>query len=230
VHYQNVYNSSEGFFAFQDTLDCDDLLLHLDNGVFYEFIPFEDKERGGDAVSIEHVQAGVNYSMAITTNSGLWRYVIGDTVEFTSTDPYRIRITGRTKHYINVFGEEVTINNTDKALAAACREMNAEVSEYTVAPVYTTHDKPGRHEWAIEFTKAPADITAFATLLLNSDYQAKRSDGLAMSRLSVLALREGTFYRWLNLKGKLGSQHKIPRLKNDRGFIIEIKDISDLIL
>ena len=233
VHYQNIYNASEGFFAFQDTLDSDDMLLHLDNGVFYEFIPFNGELQTDRAVSIGQVQTGVNYSLAISTNSGLWRYVIGDTIEFTSTAPHRIRITGRTKHYINVFGEEVTICNTDKAIAATCIETDSEVCEYTVAPVFTTGDMPGRHEWAIEFTKAPADLASFATILdrhlqsLNSDYQAKRTANLAMRPLSVIPLHSGTFYRWLQSKGKLGSQHKIPRLKNDRSLIEEVRKLSE---
>jgi hypothetical protein len=234
VHYQNVYNASEGFFAFQDTLDSDDMLLHLDNGVFYEFIPFDGELQADSTVSIEQVKTNVNYAMAISTNSGLWRYVIGDTIEFISTSPYRIRITGRTKHYINAFGEEVTVNNTDKALAAACSEMGAVVCDYTVAPVFISRDKQGRHEWAIEFTKAPDDLSAFAKCLdlklqaLNSDYQAKRTGDLAVINLTIIPLHKGTFYQWLGSKGKLGSQYKVPRLKNDRSIINEVKDISDL--
>ncbi|MCW3124389.1 MAG: auxin-responsive promoter, partial [Bacteroidetes bacterium] len=175
----------------------------------------------------------VNYAMVISTNSGLWRYVIGDTVEFTGTAPYRIKITGRTKQFINAFGEEVTVNNTDKALAETCIETEAEVCDYTVAPIYPTIDGPGRHEWAIEFTKAPGDLPRFAARLdrklqlLNSDYQAKRSGDLVMSNLSIIALRPGTFYLWLQSKGKAGSQHKIPRLRTDCKLLHEIKDISD---
>ncbi|MCW3126371.1 MAG: hypothetical protein JWO03_2029 [Bacteroidetes bacterium] len=233
VHYQNVYNASEGFFAWQDTLDCDDMLLHLDNGVFYEFIPFNGELNPDEAVSIDKVETGVNYAMVISTNSGLWRYVIGDTVEFTRTAPYRIKITGRTKQFINAFGEEVTVNNTDKALAETCIETGAEVCDYTVAPVYPITGGPGRHEWAIEFTKAPGDLPGFAARLdrklqlLNSDYQAKRSGDLVMSNLSIIALRPDTFYLWLQSKGKAGSQHKIPRLRTDSKLLHEIKDISD---
>jgi hypothetical protein len=234
ITYQNVYNASEGFFAFQDTLDCDNMLLHLDNGVFYEFIPFNGILDTANAVSIEGVQKGINYALAISTNSGLWRYLIGDTVEFTDTAPFRIRITGRTMHYINVFGEEVIVDNTDKALAAACLESNAKVIEYTIAPVFTTQQKrQGRHEWAIEFVQAPDDLKGFEEVLdqklqlLNSDYQAKRSGGLAMLQLSVIPLCRHSFYEWLRSKEKLGSQQKIPRLQNDRKLMTEILEISD---
>lgn len=233
ISYQNVYNASEGFFAFQDTLDTDNMLLHLDNGVFYEFIPFNGSLDVENAVPIEGVKKGVNYAMVISTNSGLWRYLIGDTVEFTDTAPYRIKITGRTKHYINVFGEEVTIDNTDKALAAACAETGAKVIDYTIAPVFTSREGQGRHEWAIEFDRAPADIHLFEDILdrqlqlLNSDYMAKRTGSLAMTRLSVRPLLKNTFYEWLRSKGKLGSQQKIPRLQNDRKLINEVFDASE---
>ena len=232
IAYQNIYNASEGFFAFQDTPDNDHMLLHLDNGVFYEFIPFNGELHFNDAVNIEGVKKGINYAMAITTNSGLWRYVIGDTVEFTDTAPYRIRITGRTKHYINVFGEEVTIDNTDKAIASACLETGVKVVDYTIAPVFTSHEGQGRHEWGIEFNQTPEDIGAFEAILdrklqsLNSDYQAKRTGDLAMGKLSVIPLQCGTFYNWLKSKEKLGSQQKIPRLLNDRSFINEVINIS----
>jgi hypothetical protein len=226
-----VYNASEGFFAYQDTLDCDHMLLHLDNGVFYEFIPFTG-ELQDQAVTIEHVKTGVNYAMVISTNSGLWRYVIGDTVEFTDIKPYRIKITGRTRHYINVFGEEVTIDNTDKALAAACLASGARVVDYTIAPVFTTHEGRGRHEWGIEFHQPPDDFTVFAARLdselqaLNSDYQAKRTAGLAMGPLTIIPLSKGTFYRWLESRARLGSQQKIPRLRNDRTFITDLARLS----
>lgn len=232
VSYQNIYNASEGFFAFQDTLDCDDMLLHLDNGVFYEFIPFNGSLDKANAVTIAEVKKGVNYAMAISTSSGLWRYLIGDTIEFTDTNPYRIRITGRTKHYINVFGEEVTIDNTDKAIAATCADTGAQVTDYTVAPVFITQQGQGRHQWGIEFKKLPDDMAAFETVLdlklqaLNSDYKAKRTGSLAMSKLSVVPLNTGTFYNWLRLKEKLGSQQKIPRLKNNRQFIDELMELS----
>ena len=231
ITYQNVYNASEGFFAFQDTLDNDNMLLHLDNGVFYEFIPFNGSLDVENAVTIDGVKKGVNYAMAISTNSGLWRYLIGDTVEFTDTMPYRIKITGRTKHYINVFGEEVTIDNTDKALAAACAETGAKVTDYTLAPVFAGAQTQGRHEWAIEFNIAPENIGSFENILdlklqaLNSDYQAKRSGDLAMSRLQVSVLPQGSFYSWLKSKEKLGSQQKIPRLLNDRSFMNELKQL-----
>ena len=233
ITYQNVYNASEGFFAFQDTLDNDNMLLHLDNGVFYEFIPFNGSLDTDQAVSIDGVKKGINYAMAISTNSGLWRYLIGDTIEFTDTQPYRIRITGRTKHYINVFGEEVTIDNTDKALAAACIDSGARVADYTTAPVFTSHQGTGYHQWGIEFAKVPDDLNAFEKILdqklqsLNSDYNAKRTGDLVMGKLSVTLLHKGTFYEWLRSKEKLGSQQKIPRLQNDRTFINEVVQISE---
>lgn len=235
VFYQNVYNASEGFFAWQDTLDSDDMLLHLDNGVFYEFIPFDGELKLQEAVSIEHVSKGINYAMVISTNSGLWRYQIGDTVEFTSTSPHRIKITGRTRQFINVWGEEVTVNNTDAAISACCAGTGAEVSEYTVAPIHTDSYSAGRHEWAIEFSRPPEDIVAFAHQLdrklqaLNSDYAAKRSNSLVLDTLALTPLSAGSFYRWMEHRNKLGSQCKIPRLSNERKMIEELKDISGLI-
>lgn len=232
ISYQNVYNASEGFFAFQDTLDNDNMLLHLDCGVFYEFIPFNGSPDTENIVTIEGVRKGINYAMVISTNSGLWRYMIGDTVEFTDIAPYRIRITGRTKHYINVFGEEVTVDNTDKALASACADIGAKVVDYTIAPVFIDQRNQGRHEWGIEFCEQPADVSSFEAMLdrklqtLNSDYQAKRTGDLAMGKLSVVPLRKGTFYEWLKSKEKLGSQQKIPRLQNDRNLITELIQIS----
>jgi phenylacetate-coenzyme A ligase PaaK-like adenylate-forming protein len=233
ISYQNVYNASEGFFAFQDTLDNDNMLLHLDSGVFYEFIPFNGALDTQNIVTIEGVKKGVNYAMVISTNSGLWRYMIGDTVEFTDVAPYRIRITGRTKHYINVFGEEVTIDNTDKALASACADIGAKVVDYTIAPVFLNQTNQGRHQWGIEFCEEPADVNTFEAVLdrklqsLNSDYQAKRTGDLAMGNLAVVPLHKGTFYEWLKSKEKLGSQQKIPRLQNDRQFISELMQISE---
>jgi hypothetical protein len=232
VHYQNVYTASEGFFAFQDTLDCDHMLLHLDNGVFYEFIPFDGELHYDRITDLSGVRKDLNYALVISTNSGLWRYVIGDTVTFTDTEPYRIKITGRTKHYINVFGEEVTVDNTDQALAAACDLTGARVVDYTVAPVFISHTAPGHHEWGIAFERPPDDLQQFARILdrqlqtLNSDYQAKRSSGLAMDQLQVSPLHASAFYKWLESKAKLGSQQKIPRLKNDRLFIEELLTLS----
>jgi hypothetical protein len=222
ICYQNVYNASEGFFAYQDTLDNDDMLLHLDNGVFYEFIPFNGVLDRAQAVSIADVQLGHTYALVITTNSGLWRYVIGDTLRFTSLAPYRICLTGRTKHYLNIWGEELSIDNTDKAIAIASQLLGATVVEYTVAPRFTTATDKGRHDWAIEFGWPPADLSAFATLLdntlqaLNSDYAAKRSGSMVLDRLHIEPMPQGVFYRWLQQQGRLGSQYKIPRLQCDR--------------
>jgi hypothetical protein len=235
VTYQNIYNASEGFFAFQDTLDQEAMLLHTDNGVFYEFIPFNGSLDIDHVVTLEGVQKNQNYALAISTNSGLWRYVIGDTVEFMEIAPYRIRITGRTKHYVNVFGEEVTVDNTDRALAAACEEADCIVADYTVAPVYMGSGRAGRHHWAIEFSRAPLDMAAFETLLdrklqsLNTDYQAKRSGSLAMDKLTILPLPKGTFYKWLESRERLSSQQKVPRLYNDCTFMDQIKKVSETI-
>ena len=236
VTYQNIYNASEGFFAFQDTPDHDAMLLHTANGVFYEFIPFNGSLDIDQVVTLEGVRKNQNYALAISTNSGLWRYVIGDTVEFTDISPYRIRITGRTKHYINVFGEEVTIDNTDKALAAACADTDSIVTDYTVAPVYMGKGgTAGRHRWAIEFSRAPRDIVAFENLLdtrlqsLNTDYQAKRTGNLAMDKLTILPLPKGTFYKWLESREKLSSQQKVPRLCNDCSFIDQLQKVSKTI-
>ena len=224
-----VYNASEGYFASQHSLEGGDMLLLLDSGVYYEFVPMEEWHKEyPKAIPLEAVEKGKNYAIVISTNAGLWRYMIGDTVTFTSTDPYRIRITGRTQQFVNVFGEEVMVSNTDKALALTCEEMEAIVSEYTVAPVYFNGGGKGGHEWLIEFEKAPHDLTTFNTLLdrnlqrINSDYEAKRYKDMALHELRLRALPRGTFHGWLRAKGKYGNQHKVPRLANDRRYIDEI--------
>jgi phenylacetate-coenzyme A ligase PaaK-like adenylate-forming protein len=229
-HYMEIYNASEGFFALQDKKEPGELLLMLDYGIFYEFIPMKDF-KGKDStniVSLSQVETGINYAMVISTNSGLWRYIIGDTVQFTSVKPYRIKITGRTKHYINVFGEEVVIENTDKAIEEAARQTGASVTEYTVAPVYMETDKKGAHEWMIEFETPPADFERFKKILdqslqeLNSDYEAKRYNDLTLDFPIIHQARKGLFYQWLKQKGKLGGQNKVPRLSNKRDFIEEL--------
>lgn len=224
MHYIETYNASEGFFAVQDDALSDDMLLLTDNGVYYEFIAIES----GKCLPLSEVETGKIYSLVISTSSGLWRYQIGDTVQFTSTNPYKIKIAGRTKHFINVFGEEVMVDNTDRAIAETCKKTGALVCDYTVAPIFLEGNKKGGHEWLIEFEKAPADLKEFSFLLdeslrsLNSDYDAKRFKDIALQLPVVHSLPQGTFYHWLKSKGKLGGQNKVPRLANDRRLIEEI--------
>ncbi|MFD0760728.1 GH3 auxin-responsive promoter family protein [Lutibacter aestuarii] len=231
--YYETYNASEGFFAIQDVNNSYDLLLMLDYGIFYEFIPM-DKFDGENSIAIplSKVKLHKNYAMVITTNGGLWRYLIGDTVKFTSLNPYRIRITGRTKHFINVFGEELIIENVESALKQACLKTGAEVSEYTVAPVFMKEKDSGGHEWLIEFRKHPECINYFKELLdnalksINSDYEAKRYNNMTLAMPKINIAREGLFYDWLKQKGKLGGQHKIPRLSNSRKHLEELLSLT----
>jgi hypothetical protein len=231
--YYETYNASEGFFAIQDLNNSFDLLLMLDYGIFYEFIPMKDfNGENSKAIDLSAVKLNVNYAMVITTNGGLWRYLIGDTVKFTSLDPYRIRITGRTKHFINVFGEELIIENTENALKQACLKTEAEVSDYTVAPIFMKDSSSGGHEWLIEFTKQPDCINYFTELLdnalksINSDYEAKRYNNMTLSPPKINIAREGQFYDWLKRQGKLGGQHKIPRLSNSREHLEELLSLN----
>lgn len=227
--YFETYNASEGFFAIQDVNHSLDLLLMLDYGIFYEFIPMDkfDNENS-KAIPLSQVKLKTNYAMVITTNGGLWRYLIGDTVKFTSLKPYRIRITGRTKHFINVFGEELIIENAENALKQACLKTKTEVSEFTVAPIFMSENNTGGHEWIIEFKKQPENLNYFTELLdnalksLNSDYEAKRYNNLTLAMPKVNIARQGLFYDWLKQNGKLGGQHKIPRLSNSRKYLEEI--------
>lgn len=224
--YYEIYNASEGFFAIQDLNHSNDLLLMLDYGIFYEFIPMETFGTPNQKViRLAEVELNKNYAVVITTNSGLWRYMIGDTVRFTSLKPYRIRITGRTKHHINVFGEELMVENTDMALAKACQITNTEVIDYTVAPIFMSGKEKGAHEWIIEFKKQPESIENFSKVLdetiqsLNSDYEAKRYNNMTLNPLKINIARENLFYDWLKEKGKLGGQNKIPRLSNTRDYL-----------
>jgi len=231
--YYEIYNASEGFFAIQDLNHSNDLLLMLDYGIFYEFIPMnlfgtpEEK-----AIRLSEVEIHKNYAIVITTNSGLWRYMIGDTVRFTSLNPYRIRITGRTKHHINVFGEELMVENTDMAIGATCRATQSEVVDYTVAPIFMEGREKGAHEWMIEFKKAPANMEEFRKLLdetlqsLNSDYEAKRYNNMTLNPLVMNVARPNLFYDWLKDQDKLGGQHKIPRLSNQRDYLEQLKNRS----
>ena len=220
VKYYEIYNASEGFFAIQDQNDSDELLLMLDYGIFYEFIPLGESDNA--IIPLNNVQLGVHYALVITTNAGLWRYKIGDVIRFTSLSPYRIQITGRTKHYINAFGEELVVENADRAIAHAAKHCGVEVLDYTAAPVFMQDTTKGGHEWVIEFLFPPSDIEQFTRALdaeiqqLNSDYEAKRYKSLTMQLPTIHIARKGLFYDWLEVKKKLGGQHKVPRLSNDR--------------
>lgn len=228
MRYRETYNASEGFFGVQDTAGAD-MLLMMDYGIFYEFIPVEELHKENPRVLwIDEVELEKNYALIISTNSGLWRYKVGDTIKFTSKAPYRIKITGRTKLFINAFGEELMIDNTDKAIQNTQKICDCIVKEYTAAPVYLEGDKKGGHEWAIEFEKEPKDLNAFINTLdselkkVNSDYEAKRQGDIALVLPKVNILSEGSFYRWMKSKQKLGGQHKVPRLSNDRNILEDI--------
>jgi len=227
-NFYETYNASEGFFGIQDQNNSDELLLMLDYGIFYEFIPISVDGEGEQAIPLWDVQLGVNYAMIITTNAGLWRYKIGDTIRFTSKSPYRIKITGRTKHHINVFGEELIIENAEEALKQVCLKTEAEIMDYTAAPIFMTDKEKGAHEWIIEFRRPPADIAYFTEMLdnalksLNSDYEAKRYNNITLKMPKVHVARENLFHNWLKSQNKLGGQHKIPRLSNDRNCIEEL--------
>jgi len=229
LHYLEVYNASEGFFAVQDQVDAKDMLLLLDHGIFYEFIPLDEIEQEQPkTIGLEEVVLGKVYAMLISTNAGLWRYQIGDTIQFTSLSPFRIKITGRTKHFINVFGEEVVIDNAEVAIEKACQLTDASLSDYTAGPCYFAEGKPGNHEWIIEFTKLPNDVERFIDILdmtlkqVNTDYEAKRYQDLVLARPVVHCAPQGLFYQWLKKQGKLGDQHKVPRLANDRRYLDDI--------
>ena len=231
--YYEIYNASEGFFAIQDVNDSYDLLLMLDYGIFYEFIPMSKFDgENSEAIPLSKVKLDENYALVITTNGGLWRYLIGDTVKFTSLSPHRIRITGRTKHFINVFGEELIIENAENALKQACLKTNSEVSEFTVAPIFMNGNNNGGHEWLIEFRKEPECINYFTENLdnalkaINSDYEAKRYHNLTLAMPKINIAKKGLFYTWLKQHGKLGGQHKVPRLSNSRKHLDELLNIA----
>jgi hypothetical protein len=232
VNYLDTYNASEGFFGIQDRNMAEDMLLMLDYGIYYEFIPMNQVgTEYPDALNLSQVELNTNYAMVITTNAGLWRYMIGDTIQFTSCHPYRIRISGRTRNFINAFGEELIIDNADKAMAIACERSHAIVAEYTAGPVYLSGNHKGAHEWLIEFERTPDDLAFFTEALdtalksLNSDYEAKRYHGLMLDEPRIISVPAHTFYNWLKSKGKLGGQHKVPRLANDRKYIDEILNL-----
>jgi hypothetical protein len=231
--YYEIYNASEGFFAIQDQNGSDELLLMLDYGIFYEFIPMDTfGTLNQHVIRLNQVELHKNYALVITTNSGLWRYLIGDTIRFTSLNPYRIKVTGRTKHHINVFGEELMVENTDTALAKTCKTFNCEMVDYTVAPIFMTNNQKGAHEWIIEFKNAPEDIVKFSQALdeniqaVNSDYEAKRYNNMTLNPLVLNVARENLFYDWLKQQDKLGGQHKIPRLSNERTYLEQLLQLT----
>ncbi|MGJ5641824.1 GH3 auxin-responsive promoter family protein [Formosa sp. S-31] len=231
--YYEIYNASEGFFAIQDSNNSKELLLMLDYGIFYEFIPMETYNTPEEKIiPLSEVQLRKNYAVVITTNAGLWRYKIGDTVRFTSISPYRIKVSGRTKHHINVFGEELIIENAEEALKKVCKRTRAEIVDYTAAPIFMEGKEKGAHEWIIEFKKQPEDINYFNELLdnalkaLNSDYEAKRYNNITLNRPKINIARYNLFHDWLKRKDKLGGQHKIPRLSNSREYIDELLELN----
>ena len=236
MHYVETYNASEGYFGTQNDLSDPAMLLMIDYGIFYEFVPLEEVGKESPrAYCLEEVELNKNYAMVISTSCGLWRYMIGDTVKFTSKNPYKFVITGRTKHFINAFGEELIVDNAEKGLAKACAETGAQVSEYTAAPVFMDENAKCRHQWLIEFAKMPDSVEKFAAILdatlkeVNSDYEAKRWKDIALQPLEVIVAREGLFHDWLAQKGKLGGQHKVPRLSNTREYIETMLALNDSI-
>ena len=234
MHYMETYNASEGFFGLQSDPTDPSMLLMLDYGVFYEFIPMDEFDNPDPTVvPLTGVQVGVNYAMVITTSCGLWRYIIGDTVKFTSTNPYKFVITGRTKSFINAFGEELIVDNAEQGLAYACQKTGAEVLEYSAAPVFMDGNAKCRHQWLIEFSRQPDNLQAFAQALdsklqqLNSDYEAKRYKDITLQHLEVIQARAGLFNDWLKSRGKLGGQHKVPRLSNSRTTMEQLLRFAD---
>jgi len=233
INYLEVYNASEGFFAAQEKPNDAGMTLFTEHGIFYEFMPVDEYGKEcPKTIGLNEVEKGKNYALIISTTGGLWRYLVGDTVQFTSVNPYRIIVTGRLKHYINAFGEEVIVDNSDKAIAFAAEQTSAIVSDYTAAPLYFSENSNGAHEWLIEFEKEPENLLAFTTALdtelknINSDYEAKRHKDIALRLPVVHVLNKGSFAKWLRSKGKLGGQHKVPRLSNERCIIEEILSMN----
>ena len=229
MHYEETYNASEGFFGIQNDLKDPNLLLMIDYGVFYEFIPMDEfGKQDPRVVPLWDVEVGVNYAMVISTNCGLWRYIIGDTVKFLQKNPYKFVITGRTKHFINAFGEELIVDNAEKGLEQACIATGAQVKEYTAAPIFMDELAKCRHQWVVEFAKRPDSVDEFAQILdrslqsINSDYEAKRHKNITLQPLEIIEARTGLFEDWLRSKGKLGGQNKVPRLSNSREYIEDL--------
>ena len=226
IRYYEIYNASEGFFGIQDQFGSDEMLLMLDYGIFYEFIPMEDfGSENPKTIALQDVELGKNYAIVITTNGGLWRYLIGDTVRFTHLEPFRFKISGRTKHYINAFGEELMIDNVETALSKACEATHAKITDYTGAPVYMKDGDSGAHEWMIEFSDQPNDFELFVKIFddtlksINSDYEAKRYNNMTLKLPIIHQAKPQLFYDWMAQRGKLGGQNKVPRLSNDREYI-----------
>ncbi len=229
LNYYENYNATEGFFGLQDQSGVEEMLLMLDYGIFYEFIEkSEINEPTPKTITIENVELNKNYAVVISTNAGLWRYIIGDTVKFTTLNPYRIKVTGRINHFINAFGEELIIENAERALSEACAKTESIIKEYTVAPKFFTNQSTGKHQWLIEFEKPPKNIDYFSEVLdnelkyINSDYEAKRFNNMVLAKPEINELNPGTFYNWMKHKNKLGGQHKIPRLSNDTKYVDEL--------
>lgn len=229
LNYVETYNASEGFFGIQDRIGADDLLLMLDYGIYYEFMPMSEYGKPHPrTLELQDVEVGENYAIVISTNAGLWRYLVGDTVRFTSKVPYRIQITGRTRHYINAFGEEVMVDNADCAIEAACKATGATIADYTVAPQYMRQGASGHHQWLIEFIQEPSSHSVFSKVLddtlraINSDYDAKRTNDYILSAPDVMVAPKGTYYNWLKRANKLGGQNKVPRLSNERQYMEEL--------
>lgn len=233
INYLEMYNASEGFFAAQDTPGDEGMLLFTDHGIFMEFMPVSEYgKKDPQTISLQDVELGKNYALIISTNGGLWRYLVGDTIQFTSLQPYRVKVSGRLKHYMNAFGEEVIVDNSDKAITMACERTGAIVNDYTAAPVYFSDNANGAHEWLIEFEKEPGDLAVFTNELdtalksINSDYEAKRHKSIALGLPVIHSLRKGAFTEWLRQRGKLGGQHKVPRLSNERKYVEEILQLN----
>lgn len=232
MHYLETYNASEGFFGIQDLSNSSEMLLMLDYGIFYEFIPLDQSHlENPPVVWLRDVEKEVNYVMLITTNAGMWRYMVGDVIRFTSIHPYRIKISGRTRHYINTFGEELIVDNADKAMVVACEKTGAIIREYTAGPIFMESNSNGAHEWLIEFEKEPESLGYFGEVFdnalkaLNSDYEAKRYKNITLRPPVIRTMEAGTFYNWMKNRGKLGGQNKVPRLANDRKYLDEILEM-----
>jgi hypothetical protein len=233
INYYEIYNASEGFFGIQDRSNSDEMLLMLDYGIFYEFIPMENFHSSNPkTLSLEEVEIGKNYALVITTNGGLWRYLVGDTVIFTSLNPFRIKISGRTKHYINAFGEELMIDNVETALTKACEATGSSICDFTGAPVFMKDSESGAHEWVFEFTKEPSDLERFTEIFdhhlksVNSDYEAKRYNNITLKKPIVHVAKSQLFYQWMSERGKLGGQNKVPRLSNSREYIEPLLEMN----
>ena len=236
MQYMETYTASEGFIGIQDQSGVHEMLLMLDYGIYYEFMPIEELHKENPKVlTLEQVEVNQNYALVISTNAGLWRYLIGDTVKFTSVNPYRIKVSGRTKHFINAFGEELIIENAEAAITRACKYTGATINNFTAGPMYIEAGNKGGHEWVIEFTQEPENITTFTQQLdqnlkeINSDYEAKRYKDIALQEPVIHSVPPGTFYLWMKKRGKLGGQNKVPRLANNREYLEDILEMMETV-